>query len=230
MKPVAAFVALCLAASVALAADTAEELFQKASDAWMKAKTVHLKDASSKALEPAGQTMTCSAELWLGEGGKLFVAGMSVSGDQKEKMDAVSDGTTYVLESNGAEDSRVEVAKGLGDKVRSLLVHGGFMVFLAALHGPDHVQESGASDLKMGADAKVGDRAAVVLEYTYKFSIDGDEKVLQEKLYVDKEKLTILRREFADPDKVVFTEEYPSLELDAAPPMGAFSLPPAPGK
>lgn len=230
MKPAAAFVALCLAASVAFAADPAEELYKKVSDAWAKAKTIHMKDLTSSAKEPGGGGVNCTADLWLGEGALMKVAGGMEVGGQKRAFSGACDGTTLVLASGGAEEMRGAAPKDLGEKSRAVLAHGGYMVYLALVHSSASFSEGGASAFKSSGEEKVGDRTATVIEYVYKFNVRGNEQACTTKLYVDKDTMQILKRVFTDPNKVAFTELYPSVEVDTAAPEGTFTVPPAPGK
>ncbi len=218
---------LLFAASWAFPADpTSEELFKKVAAAWSSAKTLHVKDVKAEIKDQQRGTMNVDASLWIEEGNHVNLELAVSAGGQSSKLRAVCDGTTYVLSLDGREAVHREATKEFSAELRSAFLSGGVFAVMTMLVSNSELKDGKLSDFKPTTEAKVGDRAATVPEYDYTFPNGDKHFVLAVKLFVDKEKLQVLKREASDSEAgTTVNEEYPLIEAGSQPPADAFKLP-----
>lgn len=230
-RPCLSVLALLFAASIVLAEDpAAQELYKKVSDAFMAAKTVHLKEAKTSATDKSGQSFGMDSDIWLAADNQLCLDMEVKFGGQGQKMKAVCDGKTLALSGGPGEKDQKEAAAELSNTIRGAIMAGGVMPAMSIMDHPEGFKNGGTSDFQALVEGKVGDRTATVIEYTFHFTSGSEEVDLGVKLYVDKDTLAILKREASQPkEQLQITEEYGVVELDATAPDGTFTVPEASG-
>lgn len=208
------------------AEDEAEKLFRAMEKSVRAAKTLRLK-CEVEVIDAADRKLPVKGELLLGKGDKLRrrIEGRVLG----EKIDAtlVSDGIRQKETMGPANTDAPEHGQkpdGLGAYYRESLPTVGF--FLASLNGDEREKRVAEklSGFKLAGEEKLGDRDAIMLEFT----IGADDKApLAVKLWLDAKTNLPIKRTIAGgkSDIKAVTETYSELALDGKVDGNVFEIP-----
>ncbi|MEK7466972.1 MAG: hypothetical protein AAB074_06100 [Planctomycetota bacterium] len=229
MKSLFAFV---LVTSIACAEDAApappdpaaEALVKKVEARVASAKTVSIKLTMEVAAGDEKQAFEVAIDLKEGNRARLAVDGKGPDGKTAFSMLAVCDGKTVRrTDPDGYDDEAAE--SNLAAKVRELAIRAPLKDLSKTMGGSASKTPVTYSDFKFAPDEKVGDRAARVVTY----SASRGSVRLAMKLWIDAEKLALLKRETVETKKGVetsrVTDAFSAMTCDGELADDVFALP-----
>jgi outer membrane lipoprotein-sorting protein len=200
---------------------TAEELYNKVQDKQIKAKSLSFKaqvKAKPRDTNPVGGEWTVEAAYK--EGNK---AAILVNGTNSKDFKILCDGSKTWHGEPGHAHSH-EAPKTYSDDMRAIAARAGVMVMLGSVEDPEAAKSMKASGFKFGAEEKIGDRNAQLIEYTLTLSAGGRDIKINQQLYVDAESQLPLKRRVTDEHGTDITENYSDAKLDAEIPEDTFKV------
>ncbi|MBI2922040.1 MAG: hypothetical protein HYY18_13220 [Planctomycetes bacterium] len=148
------------------------------------------------------------------EGGKARVEMNGKFGDRPATVLLVTDGKKVSV-SGARGNGMFDATEGLEARIRKSILKFGVMPTMDAAMmpgGDGRLDSFQVADAKIAGEETIGERTVKVL--TYVGGTPGTPLRFEHKVWVDEEKLTIVKREMKDPTSGAVTEEWSEMSVD----------------